>query len=75
MLAKALQGQLLVFRAGTSVIGIGIYADAAAGGEEAGHLYVFRIHEADEVLHDCVHAVLMEVAVIAETEKVKLEAF
>jgi len=67
-------GQLLVLGAWTPVVGIGVDGDAATWGEDAGDLNVLGIHEADEVLHDDVDAVLVEVAVVTETEEVELEA-
>ena len=48
--------------------------DTAPGSKEPCHLYIFRIHEADEVFHDNVDAVFMEVAMIAETEEIKFQA-
>ena len=67
-------GHLLVLGAWRAVVGIGIDADAAARREEADDLDVLGLHEADKVLHDGVHAVLVEIAVVAETEEVELQA-
>ena len=67
-------GQLLVLGAGTAVVGVGVDGDAAAGGEDTCDLDVFGGHEAYEVFHDDVDAVLMEVAVVAEAEEVELQA-
>ncbi len=67
-------GQLLVLRALLAVVGVGIDADASAGCEDARYLNVLRFHQPDEVFHDDVHAVFVEVAVIAEAEKVELQA-
>ena len=75
VLLEAVFGQLFVFRSGTALVGIGIDADAASGGEESGHFDVFGVHEADEVLHDDVDAVLVEVTVVAEAEEIELQAF
>ena len=50
-------------------------ADTSAWGEEAYYFDVFGAHQADEVFHDDVHAVFMEVAVIAKAEKIELQAF
>ena len=55
------------------IVGKGIDADAAAGHEPACHLYVLRIHQLYEVLHDNIHAVLVEITVVAEGEEVELE--
>lgn len=72
---EALRGQLLVFGARPAVVGIGVDADAATRDEKPGDLDIFGIHEADEVLHDDVYAVFVEVAVVAETEQVELQTF
>ena len=69
---KTLAYHVLVF--GVTVVGEGLDGDAAAGVEQADDLQVLGIHQLDQVLHDDVYAILMEVAVVAEAEKVKLEA-
>lgn len=56
------------------IVGKGIDADAAAGHEVTGDLEVFGIHEADQVLHDDIDAILVEIAVVAEGKEVELEA-
>lgn len=71
---ETLFGQFLVLGARTAVVGVGIDGDAATWGEEAGDLDVFGIHQFDEVLHDDVYAVLVEVSVVSEAEKIELEA-
>jgi hypothetical protein len=48
-------------------------ADTSARDEETDNLDIARIHQLDEVVHDDVHAVLMEVAVVAKREEVQLE--
>ena len=73
MAEQPLLGQLLVFGAGATVVGVWIDADAATGREEADDLDVLGIHESDEILHDDVHAVFMEIAVIAEREEIQLQ--
>ncbi len=73
MLGKPLPGQLFPLGAGTAVIGVGIDGDAAARGKEARHLNVLGVHELDEILHDGVHAVLVEVSVAAETEQIQFQ--
>jgi hypothetical protein len=73
-LAEALLGQCLVLGAWTTVVGIGIYADATTGNEEACNLDILGIHEADEVFHDDVDTILMKLTAVAEGEEVELEA-
>ena len=71
---EALLGKGLVLRAGAAPVGVGVDGDAAARGEEARDLDVLGVHQGAQVFHDGVDAVLVEVAVGAETEEVELEA-
>ena len=72
--SKALVSQLLVLGAFAAVVGIGVDADAATGHEKAGNLDVFGIHEVDEVFEDDVNAILVEVAMVAETMEIEFQA-
>lgn len=72
---ESLLGKFLELSAGASVVGIGMNTYAAAWSEEARDFDVLRIHKADKVLHDDVHAVLVKVAVIAKTEEIEFETF
>lgn len=75
MRGETLLGEALPFGAGTAVVGVRVYGNAAARGEETGDLDVFRVHQANQVLHDFVHAVFVEIAVVPETEKIEFQAF
>ena len=55
-----------VFGVWTTVVGVGPDADAASGGEDTCDFDVFGVHQLDEVFHDFVDAVFVEVAVVAE---------
>lgn len=66
MRGEAGPGDLFPARVRTAVVGVGMDGDAAARREFAPDLDILRIHELDEVLHDSVHAILVEIAVIAE---------
>ena len=66
-------GKLLIFCALAAIVGKGVDADAATRGEDARHLDIFGVHEADEVLHDDVDAVFVEIAMIAEAEEIKFQ--
>ena len=59
---------------GVTVVGKGLDGDAASGVEQADDLQVLGIHQLDQVLHDDVHAVLVEIAMVAEAEEIELEA-
>ena len=74
MAEHTLLGHLFVLRSWLAVIGIGIDADATTGREQPHHFDVLWRHELHQVFHDDVHAVLMEIAVVAEGEKVELQA-
>ena len=74
MVHEAVFGQLLVLRARPSVVGVGVNAYSAARRKQPDYLYIFRVHQLDQVLHDDVHAVFMEVSVVTETEKIQLQA-
>ena len=74
MCGEALFSQFLVLGARTAVVGVGVDGDAATWGKETGNLDVFGIHQFDEVFHDDVYAVLVEVSVVSEAEKIELEA-
>ena len=59
---------------GVAIVGKRHYRYATAGVENTCHLKIPGIHELDQVFHDDVHAVLMEVALVAEAEEIELQA-
>ena len=63
-----------VLMLGIAVIGEGLDRDAATGIKQADDLQIFWIHQLDQVLHNDVDAVLVEIAVVAETEEVEFQA-
>ena len=69
---KALFHHILMF--GIAVVGEGLDGNAATRIEQPDNLQILRIHQLDQVLHNDVHAVLVEVTVVAEAEEVELEA-
>ena len=56
-----------------AIVGKRLDADAAAWVEQADDLDILGVHQLDQVLHNDVDAVLMEVAVVAETEEIELQ--
>ena len=74
MCGETLLSQFLVLGARTAVVGVRVDGDAATWSKEAGDLDVFGSHQFDEVLHDAVYAVLVEVSVVSAAEKIELEA-
>ena len=59
---------------GIAVIGKRLDGDSPTGIEQADDFQILGIHQFDQVLHDDIHAIFMEVAVVAEAEEIKLEA-
>lgn len=75
VLLETIEHEFFVARAWLAVVGIWEDADATSGSEEASDLNVFGIHETNQVLHNDIDAVFVEVAVIAKGEKIEFEAF
>ena len=73
MSEETLFRHFLVFRSGTTVVGIGIDANATTGREQTYYLNILRIHQFDQVLHDDVHTVLMEIPMVTEAEEVEFQ--
>ena len=57
-----------------TVVGEGLDGDAATRIEQADDLKIFWIHKFDQVLHDDVNAVLVEIAMVAEAEEIEFQA-
>ena len=64
-----------VLMVAVAVVGKRLNADAAARVKQAYDLQVLGIHELDQIFHDDINAILVEVAMIAETKQVELQAF
>ena len=71
--SNALLSQLFIFGSRLAVVGVWPDADAAAWGKDTGHFDILRIHQRNEVRHDDVHAVVVEIARIAEAEEIKFQ--
>ena len=70
MMRQAVPRNLLPLCPRHAVIAVGINRNAAAGQEFAPDLDIGGLHQFDEVVHDDVHAVLVEITVIAEAEQI-----
>ncbi len=66
--------EFLILCSRTAIVGVWIDADTSTWGEDTRHLYIFRIHETDKVLHNDIDAILMEVAMITEREEIEFQA-
>ena len=68
-------GKSLVFRTGTAIVRIRVYRDTSPRSKKSRDLDIFRVNQPYQVLHDDIYAVLMEISVIPETEKIQFQAF
>ena len=66
---------LLPFCSRLAIITVRIDGNTATRGEFAPDFDVLRIHKANQILHDDIDAVLVEIAVIAEAEQIEFERF
>ena len=73
MIRQALPGHLLPFCSRHSVVAVGVDGDPAPRQEPAPYLDILRLHQRDQILHDPVHAVLMEISLVPVTEKVQFQ--
>ena len=71
---ETLLGECLIVSPGATVIGIRMDGYATSRGEKSEHFDVLGIHQLDQVIEDNIHAILMETAMVAETEEVELQA-
>ena len=74
MAEQTLFSHLFVFRPRLSVISVWIDGDPATRSEQADDLNILGVHEPHEVLHDDVHAILVEIAVVTEGEEIEFQA-
>ena len=75
MLAKAFVPKVGIMSEWLGVIGEGMYAYSSSWPEQTQYLYVFWIHKLYKVFHYYVNTILVEGAMIPETEQVDLQAF
>ena len=66
MVEKPVFGYLFPLGAGLAVIAVWIDRYSAAGRKLAPDFNIFGIHKLYKILHDDIHAILMEITVIAE---------
>ncbi|MNV58168.1 hypothetical protein D3C71_1505280 [compost metagenome] len=68
MVQQPVLGHGLVLRSRASVVAVRIDGDAAARREFAPHLNIARVHQGNQIIHDNVDTVFMEITMIAEAE-------
>ena len=56
-----------------AIVGKGMNGNAAARSKDSFYLDVLGVHETNQVLHYLVDTILVEIAMIAETEKIEFE--
>ena len=70
---KSLFGSLLILRTLTTIVSVRIDTDSPTRSEDSCHLNILRIHEFNEVLHDSIHTVFMEITMITEAKKIEFK--
>ena len=73
-LQQRIGGNIGITRAGLAVCGARMYGYAPACGKLARYLDKLRRHQFNQIIHDNIHALLVESPVISETEQIYLQA-
>lgn len=68
-------GEIFPFRTGNAVVAVGVDRKATAGEELAPYLDVPGTKETDEIGHDHIDAVFVEITVIPVAEEIELQGF
>ena len=73
MMQETEAGKVLPFGIRCAVVAVRVDGEPAAGEKFAPYFDITGMEKLDEVTHDDIHAVLVEIAVIAEAEKIELQ--
>ena len=73
MVQETEAGKVFPFGIRCAVVAVRVDGEPAAGEKFAPYFDITGMEKLDEVTHDDIHAVLMEIAVIAEAEEIKLK--
>lgn len=71
--AEAIKSELFVLCSRLAVVGIRMDCNASAWSEDPCDFDITRIHKADQIFHDDIHTILVEITMIPETEKVEFQ--
>ena len=75
MTKQAEAGEVAPFGAGDAVVAIGVNGEAASGEKFTPHFDVPGTEQLDQIGHDDIDAVFVEVAVVPEAEEVEFQRF
>ena len=75
MVGQSVPSHLFPLRPRSAIVAVRVNGNAAAGQKLSPHFNVRRLHQPDQVVHDDVHTVLVEIAVIPEAEQIQLQRF
>lgn len=73
MMQETEAGEVFPLGIRRAVVAVRVDGESAAWEEFAPYFDIAWMEKLDEVIHDDIHAVLMEIAVIAEAEKIELQ--
>ena len=64
---------LLIFRSRAAIVSIRIDGNTSTRSKDAGHFNIFRIHQFNQIFHDNIHTILVEITMISETEQIEFQ--
>ena len=67
-MGETIPGELFVFGARHAVVAVGVDGDTAARQNLSPNLDILRLHQLYQILHNDVHAVLVEISMIVPAE-------
>ena len=73
MMQETEAGEVFPLGIRCAVVAVRVDGEPAAGEKFAPYFDIAGMEKLDEITHDDIHAVLMEIAVIAEAEKIELQ--
>ncbi|MNW66610.1 hypothetical protein D3C74_450940 [compost metagenome] len=73
MIDQPVLGHRFIFGPRTPPVAVRIDGNAAARGKLAPDLNIPRLHQRDQIIHNNVYTVFMEIPMIAEAEQVELQ--
>ena len=70
MAEQSLTSYSLILRPGASIVTEGHNTNPSTRAKVSGYLYVFGIHQLDEIIHDNIDTILVKVPMISEAEQI-----
>ena len=75
VVSQTLKGHLFPTSAWFPIITVRVNGYPSSGSKFSPFLNVFRVHQTNQIFHDNVYTVLMEISMVAEAEQIQLQRF